>query len=64
MLVVSAKMVQSICMVLKIVLLIIFFFFSENPKVFYTHSVIVDMVKNVQFLKDSMETTYEISNLI
>ena len=62
MLVVSAKMVQSICMVLKIVLLI--FFFSENPKVFYTHSVIVDMVKNVQFLKDSMETTYEISNLI
>ena len=42
----------------------IFFFFLENPKVFYTHSVIVDMVKNVQFLKDSMETTYEISNLI
>ena len=40
------------------------FFSSENPKVFYTHSVIVDMVKNVQFLKDRMETTYEISNLI
>ena len=61
MLVVSAKMVQRMCMVLKIVLLI---FFSENPRAFYTHSVIVDMVKNVQFLKGSMETTYEILNLI
>ena len=46
MLVVSAKMVQRICMVLKIVLLI---FFSENPKAFYTHSVIVDMAKKYNF---------------
>ena len=51
MLVVSAKMVQSICMALKIVFLI--FFLSENPKVFHTHSVVVHMVKNVQFLKGS-----------
>ena len=44
---------------------------SENPKVFFTHRfghtlnfVVADIVKNVQFLKDSRDTTYEISNLI
>ena len=44
---------------------------SEKPKTFFTHCfghtlnlAVGDMVKNVQFLKDSMDTTYEISNLI
>ena len=44
---------------------------SENPEAFLTHCVghalylaVGDMVKNVRFLKDSMDTTYEISNLI
>ena len=44
---------------------------SENPKAFFTHSfghalnlAVGDMVKNVQFLKDGMDATYEISNLI
>ena len=43
---------------------------SENPKAFFTrcfgHALnlaVGDMVKNVRFLKDSMDTTYEISNL-
>ena len=44
---------------------------SENPKAFFTHCfehdfnlAVGDMVKNVRFLKDSMNTRYEISNLI
>ena len=44
---------------------------SENPKAFFTHCfghalnlAVGDMLKNVRFLKDSMDTTYEISNLI
>ena len=42
----------------------------EKPKAFFTHCfghalnmAVGDMVKNVRFLKDSMDTTYEISNL-
>ena len=42
---------------------------SENPEVFLTNCfgqtlnvAVGDMVKNVLFLKDSMDTTYEISN--
>ena len=45
--------------------------FFRNPKVFFTHCLrhalnlaVVDMVKNIQFLTDNMETTYQISNLI
>ena len=44
---------------------------SENPKAFFTHCfghasnlVVGGMAKNVRFLKDSMDTTYKISNLI
>ena len=44
---------------------------SENPEVFFTrcfgHALnlaVGDMVKNARFLKDSMDTTYDISNLI
>ena len=44
---------------------------SENLKEFFTHCfghalnlAVGDMVKNVRFLKDSMDTTCEISNLI
>ena len=44
---------------------------SENPKAFFTHCfghalnlAAEDMVKNVRFLKDSIDTTYEIFNLI
>ena len=44
---------------------------SENPKAFcarcFGHAVnlaVGDMVKNARFLKDSMDTTYDISNLI
>ena len=44
---------------------------SENPKAFFTHCfghaldlAVGDRVKNVRVLKDSMDTTYEISNLI
>ena len=44
---------------------------SENPKAFFTHCfghalnlAVGDMVRNVRFSKDSMDTTYEISNLI
>ena len=44
---------------------------SENPKVFFArffgHALnlaVRDMVKNARFLKDSMDTTYDISNLI
>ena len=44
---------------------------SENLKAFFTYCfghalnlAIGDMVKNVRFLKDSMDTKYEISNLI
>ena len=44
---------------------------SENPKVFFAcffgHALnlaVGDMVKNARFLKDSMDTTYDISNLI
>lgn len=43
----------------------------ENPKAFFTHSLkhalnlsVGDMVRHVQFLKDSMDTNYEISNLL
>ena len=43
---------------------------SENLKAFFTHCfehalnlAVGDMVKNVRFLKDSIDTTYEISNL-
>ena len=43
----------------------------ENPKAFSTNCfghvlnlAVGDMVKNVRFLKDSMDTTYEIFNLI
>ena len=42
---------------------------SENPKAFFTHCFVHalnfaagDMVKNVRFLKDSTDTTYEILN--
>ena len=45
--------------------------FSGNPEAFFTHCfghalnlAVVDMVKNIRLLTDSMETTYEISNLI
>ena len=44
---------------------------SENPEAFFTrcfgHALnlaVGDMVKNARFLKDSMDTTYDISNLI
>ena len=44
---------------------------SENPKAFFTHwfghalnLAVADMVKNVRFLKDSMDTAYEIFNFI
>ena len=44
---------------------------SENPKAFFArcfgHALnlaVGDMVKNARFLKDSMDTTYDISNLI
>ena len=44
---------------------------SENPKAFFTrcfgHALnlaVGDMVKNARFLKDSMDTTYDNSNLI
>ena len=44
---------------------------SENPKGFSTYCfghalnlAVGDMVKNVRVWKDSMDTTYEISNLI
>ena len=44
---------------------------SENPKAFFTHCfghalnlAVGDMVRNVRFSKDSMDTTYKISNLI
>ena len=44
---------------------------SENPKAFFRHCLghalslaVGDMVKYVRFLKDSMDTTYEVSNLI
>ena len=44
---------------------------SQNPKAFFAHCfghglnlAVGDIVKNVRFLKDSMDTTYEISNLI
>ena len=44
---------------------------SENQKAFFTHRfghtlnfVVANIVKNMQFLKDSRNTTYEISNLI
>ena len=44
---------------------------SENPKAFFKHCfgcalnlAVGDILKNVRFLKDSMGTTYEISNLI
>ena len=44
---------------------------SENPKAFFTrcfgHALnlaVGDMVKNARFLKDSMDATYDISNLI
>ena len=46
---------------------------SENPKAFFTHCfqhalnlnlAVGDMVKNVRFLKDKMDTTYEIFNLV
>ena len=44
---------------------------SENPKAFFTrcfgHALnlaVGDMVKNARFLKDSMDTTYDIFNLI
>ena len=43
---------------------------SEDPKVFFTNCFghvlnldVGDMVKNVRFLKDSIDTTYEIFNL-
>ena len=43
----------------------------ENPKAFFTYCfghalnvAVGDMVNNVQFLKDSMDTAYQISNLI
>ena len=44
---------------------------SENSEAFFTRSfghalnlAVGDMVKNARFLKDSMDTTYDISNLI
>ena len=44
---------------------------SENPKAFFTHCfghalnlAVGDRVKNVRILKDSMDATHEISNLI
>ena len=44
---------------------------SENPKAFFTHCfghalnlAVGDMVRNVRFSKDSMDTTYQIFNLI
>ena len=44
---------------------------SENPKAFFTrcfeHTLnlaVGDMLKNARFLKDNMDTTYDISNLI
>ena len=44
---------------------------SENSKAFFTHCfgytvnlAVGDMVKSIRFLKDSMDTTYEISRLI
>ena len=44
---------------------------SENPETFFTHCfghalnlAVGDMVKNVLFLKESMNTAYEISDLI
>ena len=44
---------------------------SENPKAFFARCfghalnlVVGDMVKNARFLKDSMDTTYDIFNLI
>ena len=56
--------VAKIMCVLKMVL-------SENPKAFFRHCLghalslaVGDMVKYVRFLKDSMDTTYEVSNLI
>ena len=43
---------------------------SDNPKAFFTHCfghalnlAVGDMVKNVRFLKDSIDRPYEISNL-
>ena len=44
---------------------------SENPKAFLTdyfgyasNLAAGDMVRNIRFLKDSMDTTYKISNLV
>ena len=44
---------------------------AENPKAFLTdcfgyasNLAVRDMVKNIRFLKDSMDTTYKIFNLI
>ena len=68
MVVVSASMVQRMCGIKNGVSNKIL---SENPKAFFTNCfghtlnlAVGDMVKNVWFLKDSMDTTYEISNLI
>ena len=68
MLVVSTILMERICVVLKSVSNKIL---SENRKAFFTHLLghalnlaVGDVVKNVRFLNDSMDTTYEIFNLI
>ena len=67
MLVVSATMVERTCLVLKMVFLIKFY---QKIQRNFSHVVlgmllaVGDMVKNGRFLKDSMDTTYDIFNLI
>ena len=69
MLAVSATMVQRACGGIKNG--VSNNILSENPKAFFTrcfgHALnlaVGDMVKDARFLKDSMDRTYDISNLI